>query len=55
MNLPAIVADLLDACADELSPGPWVQTPAQLAGEPRSYLPGNVLMTRVLDYLLVGR
>ncbi|MDH0621853.1 type 1 glutamine amidotransferase [Pseudomonas chengduensis] len=52
---PAIVADLLDACADELSPGPWVQTPAQLAGEPRSYLPGNVLMTRVLDYLLVGR
>ena len=52
---PAIVADLLDACADELRPGPWVQTPAQLAGEPRSYLPGNVLMTRVLDYLLVGR
>ena len=52
---PAIIADLLDACADELRPGPWVQTPAQLAGEPRSYLPGNVLMTRVLDYLLVGR
>lgn len=52
---PAIIADLLDACADELRPGPWVQTPAQLAGEPRSYLPGNVLMARVLDYLLAGR
>ncbi len=52
---PAIVADLLDACADELRPGPWVQTPAQLAGEPRSYLPGNVLMAQVLDYLLAGR
>ena len=52
---PAIIADLLDACADELRPGPWVQTPAQLAGEPHSYLPGNVLMAQVLDYLLAGR
>jgi GMP synthase-like glutamine amidotransferase len=49
---PAIVADLLDECAGELRPGPWVQTPEQLAAEPRRYLPGNVLMARLLDYLL---
>jgi len=47
-----IVADLLDECADELRPGPWVQPPGRLAAEPRAYLPGNVLMARVLDYLL---
>ncbi|EZH78741.1 amidotransferase [Ectopseudomonas composti] len=49
---PVIVTDLLAECANELRPGPWVQTPAQLAAEPRTYLPGNVLMARVLDYLL---
>ncbi|WP_457977638.1 gamma-glutamyl-gamma-aminobutyrate hydrolase family protein [Ectopseudomonas composti] len=49
---PVIVTDLLAECANELQPGPWVQTPAQLAAEPRTYLPGNVLMARVLDYLL---
>lgn len=47
-----IVAGLLDECADELRPGPWVQPPGRLAAEPRAYLPGNVLMARVLDYLL---
>lgn len=49
---PQIVADLLDECADELVPGPWVQTPAQLAGEAQRYQPGNMLMAQVLDYLL---
>lgn len=47
-----IVAALLAECADELRPGPWVQTPRQLAAEPSAYVPGQVLMARVLDYLL---
>lgn len=49
---PQIVADLLAECADELRPGQWVQAPEQLAAEPRTYVPGNVLMARLLDYLL---
>ncbi|WP_061237686.1 type 1 glutamine amidotransferase [Ectopseudomonas composti] len=49
---PAIVADLLHQCADELEPGPWVQTPAQLAAEAQRYQPGHALMAQVLDYLL---
>lgn len=49
---PQIVADLLAECADELRPGQWVQTPERLAAEPRTYVPGNVLMARLLDYLL---
>lgn len=49
---PQIVADLLTECADELRPGQWVQTPERLAAEPRTYVPGNVLMARLLDYLL---
>lgn len=49
---PQIVADLLAECADELTPGQWVQTPERLTAEPRTYVPGNVLMARVLDYLL---
>lgn len=49
---PRIVADLLDEYASEVRPGRWVQTPEQLAAEPRRYVPGNVLMARLLDYLL---
>lgn len=50
--LQRIVADLLKECASELSPGRWVQTPEQLAAEPRRYVPGHVLMARLLDCLL---
>lgn len=49
---PAIVADLLHECADELVPGPWVQAPGQLAAEAQRYQPGNALITQILDYLL---
>ncbi|MDN5514935.1 MAG: gamma-glutamyl-gamma-aminobutyrate hydrolase family protein [Pseudomonas sp.] len=49
---PAIMADLLHQCADELKPGPWVQTPIQLAAEAQRYQPGHALMAQVLDYLL---
>lgn len=49
---PGIVADLLHECAQELEPGPWVQTPSQLAAEAQCYRPGNVLIAQVLDYLL---
>jgi GMP synthase-like glutamine amidotransferase len=49
---PQIVADLLDECADELRPGTWVQTPEQLAASAAAYVPGNVLIARLLDYLV---
>lgn len=52
---PPIVTDLLAECANELKPGPWVQTPEQLAAEARTYVPGNVLIERLLDYLMAGR
>jgi GMP synthase-like glutamine amidotransferase len=49
---PAIIADLLAECADELQPGRWVQTAEALAAAgPETYAPGNELMARILDYL----
>lgn len=50
---PAMVADLLAECADELRPGPWVQTVDELAATPvANYAAGRVLMGEVLEYLL---
>ncbi|OEC33968.1 GMP synthase-Glutamine amidotransferase [Pseudomonas cuatrocienegasensis] len=52
---PAIVAELLAECAAELQPGTWVQTPEQLAATPATYVPGNALIARLLDYLVGDR
>lgn len=49
----AIVAELLEECAGELVPGPYVQSPAQLAAIPEeAYREGHRLIEALLAYLL---
>lgn len=50
---PASVAAMIQNCGDELVPGPYVQSAAQLrAAPPAAYAETNALMGAVLDYLL---
>lgn len=49
---PEVARALLAECADELAPGPWVQSAASMtAAQPTRYAPGHALMGRILDFL----
>jgi hypothetical protein len=49
-----IIADLALNCADELSPGPWVQSAEELTGHPELVRENNERMEKFLNCLEKG-
>jgi GMP synthase-like glutamine amidotransferase len=50
-STPASVRRLVDACQDDLTPGPWVQTPGALLTADAPYAAGHGLLERLLARL----
>jgi len=45
------LAALIDHCRDELTPGPYVQTPEAMLARPERFPPLNQMMSSLLDHL----
>jgi GMP synthase-like glutamine amidotransferase len=48
---PGIAADLIDACRDEMTEGPWIQTPEQILGNHAAFAGIHACLDRLLDAL----
>jgi GMP synthase-like glutamine amidotransferase len=46
---------LIESCPADLAPGPWVQTPGEMLGEPARFTRLNAAMSALLERFLIAR